>query len=68
MQALLKAKDYDPKNGYIYYNLAEAYLFQKKYPEAEKALTQAADLMPQNVEVMGEWVLCMKSKRNGSRP
>ncbi|HTY63893.1 MAG TPA: tetratricopeptide repeat protein [Acidobacteriota bacterium] len=51
MQYLLKAKDYDPKNGYVYYNLAEAYLFQKKYPDAEKALTQAADLMPQNVQV-----------------
>jgi tetratricopeptide (TPR) repeat protein len=51
MQYLLKAKDYDPKNGYIYYNLAEAYLFQKKYPEAEKALSQAADLMPQNVQI-----------------
>jgi tetratricopeptide (TPR) repeat protein len=51
VQALLKAKDYDPKNGYIYYNLAEAYLFQKKYPEAEKALTQAADLVPRNMEV-----------------
>jgi tetratricopeptide (TPR) repeat protein len=53
IQALLKAKDYDPKNGFIYYNLAEAYLFQKKYAEAEKAFSQAADLMPQNVQVFG---------------
>ena len=53
LQYLLKAKDYDPKDGYIYYNLAEAYLFQKKYPEAEKAFSQAADLMPQNVQVIG---------------
>ena len=51
VQSLLKAKDYDPKNGYIYYNLAEAYLFEKKYPEAEKALTQAAVLVPRNMEV-----------------
>jgi superkiller protein 3 len=51
VQDLLKARDYDPKNGYIYYNLAEAYLFQKKYPEAEKALLQAADLVPRNMEV-----------------
>jgi tetratricopeptide (TPR) repeat protein len=50
-QALLKAKDYDPRNGYIYYNLAESYLFQKKYPEAEKAYLQAADLMPKSLEV-----------------
>lgn len=50
-QALLKAKDYDPKNGYIYYNLAESYLFQKRYPEAEKAYLQAADLMPKNLDV-----------------
>jgi protein O-GlcNAc transferase len=51
IQYLLKAKDYDPKNGYIYYNLAEAYLFEKKYPEAEKSLSQAADLMPKSMEV-----------------
>jgi tetratricopeptide (TPR) repeat protein len=51
LQYLLKAKDYDPKNGYIHYNLAEAYLFQKKYAEAEKSLSQAADLMPQNMQV-----------------
>ncbi len=51
VQALLKAEDYDPKNGYIFYNLAEAYLFQKKYTEAEKALSQAAQIMPQSLEV-----------------
>jgi tetratricopeptide (TPR) repeat protein len=51
-QALLKAKDYDPKNGYIYYNLAESYLFQKRYPEAEKAYLQAADLMPKSQDVL----------------
>jgi protein O-GlcNAc transferase len=50
-QALLKAKDYDPNNGYIYYNLAESYLFQKRYPEAEKAYLQAADLMPKSLDV-----------------
>jgi|WetSurSiteA1Bulk_404760.scaffolds.fasta_scaffold02670_4 tetratricopeptide (TPR) repeat protein len=49
-QALLKAKDYDPKNGYVYYNLAEAYLFEKRYPEAEKALTQALELMPNSLD------------------
>lgn len=49
-QALLKARDYDPKNGYIYYNLAETYLFQKRYPEAEKALIQTLELLPNSLE------------------
>lgn len=53
VQALLKAKGYDPKNGYIYYNIAEAYLFQKKYPDAENALSQAAVLMPKSPDVYG---------------
>jgi tetratricopeptide (TPR) repeat protein len=48
MQELLKAKDYDPRNGYVYYNLAEIYLFEKKYPDMEKALSQAIDLMPKS--------------------
>jgi tetratricopeptide (TPR) repeat protein len=51
VQSLLKARDYDPKNGYIHFNLAEAYLFDKKYPDAEKALLQAADLMPKSRDV-----------------
>jgi tetratricopeptide (TPR) repeat protein len=51
VQTLLRAKDYLPKNGYVYYNLAESYLFLKKYPEAEKAYNQAADLMPRSPEV-----------------
>jgi tetratricopeptide (TPR) repeat protein len=50
VQHLMKAKDYDPKNGYIYYRLAEAYLFQKKYPEAEKALNQTLELLPNNAD------------------
>jgi protein O-GlcNAc transferase len=49
-QALLKAKDYDPRNGYICYNLAEAYLFEKRYPEAEKALLQTIELLPNSLE------------------
>jgi tetratricopeptide (TPR) repeat protein len=48
LQALTRAKDYDPRNGYIYYNLAEIFLFEKKFPDAEKALSQAIDLMPKN--------------------
>lgn len=46
MQALNKAREYDPQNAYVYYNLSEVYLFEKKYPDAEKAITQAVSLMP----------------------
>jgi tetratricopeptide (TPR) repeat protein len=52
-ELLQKAEKYDPKNGYIYYNLAETYLFGKKYSDAEMALNQAATLMPQNADVYG---------------
>jgi len=48
---LRKARDYTPKDGYIYYNIAEAYLFQKNFGEAEKALNQALELMPRSAEV-----------------
>jgi tetratricopeptide (TPR) repeat protein len=51
VQVFQKAKSYDPQNGYIDYNLAESYLFQKKYPEAEKALTAAAVQLPKNAGV-----------------
>jgi tetratricopeptide (TPR) repeat protein len=50
-QALMKAKGYNPKDGYIYYNLAEAYKFQKRFPEAEKELLQAVAIIPQSAEV-----------------
>ncbi len=46
-----KARDYMPDNGYVHYNIAEALLFQGKYPEAEKALNQALTLMPRSAEV-----------------
>jgi len=48
---LKKAEAYDPNNGYIYYNLAETYIFSKNYTSAEKSLNQAAKLMPGNAEV-----------------
>lgn len=48
---LRRAREFDPKDGYIYYNLAEAYLFQKNYVEAEKALNQALEIMPKSSEV-----------------
>jgi tetratricopeptide (TPR) repeat protein len=51
VKALLKAKDYIPKDGYVFYNLAEAYRFQKNYPEAEKTFAQAATLMPKNADL-----------------
>ncbi len=46
-----KARDYMPDNGYVHYNIAEAYLFQEKYAEAEKALNQALNIMPRSAEV-----------------
>jgi tetratricopeptide (TPR) repeat protein len=46
-----KARDYNTRDGYIYYNMAEAHLFQKNYAEAERALTQALELMPRSAEV-----------------
>ena len=80
IQALLKAKGYNPQNGYIYYNLAEAYLFQKRFSEAEKSLNEAAALLPNNAGVytrMGlvcekqkKWDLALKAykKANGLNP
>jgi tetratricopeptide (TPR) repeat protein len=63
IQALLKAKDYNPKDGYVYYNLAEAYLFQKNYAEAEKALTQALTLIPKSAEVYGRMGLVYEKQK-----
>ena len=50
-QTLLMAKTYDSNNGYINYNLAEAYLFEQRYADAEKELTAAADRLPDNAGV-----------------
>ena len=47
-----KAGEYDSRNGYVYYNLAESYLFEKKYSSAEEALKKAMNLMPQNENVL----------------
>jgi tetratricopeptide (TPR) repeat protein len=52
LDALQKARDYDPKNGYVFYNLAETYLFQKNYVEAEKALNEALALLPRSQEAL----------------
>jgi tetratricopeptide (TPR) repeat protein len=46
-----KARESTPKDGFVYYNMAEAYLFQQSFPEAERALTQALELMPRSAEV-----------------
>jgi len=51
VQMLLKAKTYNSNNGYVSYNLAEAYLFEKRYTEAEKELTAAGVKLPDNAEV-----------------
>ena len=50
-QLLQKAENYDPKNGYIQYNLAETYIFEKKYSDAEKSLKKATALMAINPDV-----------------
>jgi superkiller protein 3 len=63
LQNLSKAKDYDPKNGYIYYNLAQAYLFEKKYPDAEKALEQALELLPRNPDVFASMGLVYEKQK-----
>ncbi len=52
LDMLRKAKDFNPKDGYIYYNMAEALLFQKNYAEAEKTLNQALELLPKNADVL----------------
>ena len=67
VQALLKAKDHDPKNGYVYFNLAEAYLFEKKYPDAEAALIQAVDLMPENREIYERLGLIYEKQKKWER-
>jgi tetratricopeptide (TPR) repeat protein len=51
IQALLKAKTYDSNNGYVSYNLGEAYLFEKRYAEAERELTAAGAQLPDNAGV-----------------
>ena len=48
---LRKARDYNPKDGFIYYNMAEANIFQKNYTDAEKSLNQALEIMPRSAEV-----------------
>jgi tetratricopeptide (TPR) repeat protein len=51
VDSLLKAKEYDQANGYISANLGEAYIFQKRYPEAEMALAQALVTLPNSADV-----------------
>jgi tetratricopeptide (TPR) repeat protein len=45
------SREFNDKDGYVHYNTAEVYVFQKKYAEAEKALLQAAPLLPKVPEV-----------------
>ncbi len=51
VDALLKAKEYNSTDGYISANLGEAYIFQKRFPEAEKALAQALAVLPKSADV-----------------
>jgi len=50
-QLLTKARDKNSQDGYIHYNLAEAHLFLKNYPEAEKSLNLAGERLPRSPEV-----------------
>jgi tetratricopeptide (TPR) repeat protein len=46
-----KSRDLNPNDGYVHYNVAEAYIFLKNYAEAEKSLNQAVTLLPKIPEV-----------------
>ena len=48
---LRKSRDFNPKDGFVYYNIAEAHIFQKDYAEAENSLNQALEMMPRSAEV-----------------
>jgi protein O-GlcNAc transferase len=48
---LQRAGEYAPRDGYVFFNLAEAHLFLKDYADSEKALIKAAEVMPQNPDV-----------------
>ena len=52
VQALLRAKAHDSNNGYINYNLGEAYIFEKRYADAEKELAAAGARLPDNAGVL----------------
>lgn len=58
-----KAKETDVQNGYIDYNIAEAYLFQKNYKDAEKSLNQAAALLPRSAEVYQRLGLVLEKQK-----
>jgi tetratricopeptide (TPR) repeat protein len=58
-----KARDYTPRDGFVYYNLAEAFLFQKNYGEAERSLNQALELMPRSAEVFSRLGLVYEKQK-----
>ncbi len=51
IDSLSKAKEFNPSDGYIAANLGEAYIFQKRFPEAERALAQALVALPNSADV-----------------
>ncbi len=51
VDSLTKAKELNPSDGYISANLGEAYIFQKRFPDAEKALAQALVALPNSADV-----------------
>jgi tetratricopeptide (TPR) repeat protein len=58
-----KAKETDSQNGYIDYNMAEAYLFQKNYKDAEKSLNQALVLLPRSAEAYQRLGLVLEKQK-----
>jgi tetratricopeptide (TPR) repeat protein len=51
LDAFVHSREFNDKDGYVHYNIAEVYVFQKKYPEAERTLQLAATLLPKVPEV-----------------
>ncbi|HYK88060.1 MAG TPA: tetratricopeptide repeat protein [Acidobacteriota bacterium] len=77
VESFTKAKEYNPSDAYISANLGEAYIFQKRFPEAEKALAQALVALPNSADVymrMGlafemqkKWDLALNAYKNANQ-
>lgn len=51
LESFIHAREFNDKDGYVHYNIGEVYVFEKKWAEAEKSLSQAAALIPNVPEV-----------------
>ncbi len=58
-----KARLNNPSDGYIYYNMAEAQLFQQDYGQAEQSLNKALELMPRSAEVFQRLGLVLEKQK-----